>query len=116
MFVLLDPVNSCIIFVVVLSVSLAMLDNGSFVSPLIAFEPETLTRSRATVAEQNRTSMSLGVNITSREILDAYQSVLNGGSIDWALFTYEKGSNDLKLQETGDGGLEELQEEFSDGR
>jgi len=30
--------------------------------------------------------------------------------------TYEKGSNDLKVQATGDGGLEELEEEFSDGR
>lgn len=60
--------------------------------------------------------MSLGVNISSKDILNAYQDVLNGGSIDWALFTYEKGSNDLKLQETGDGGLEELAEEFSDGR
>jgi hypothetical protein len=60
--------------------------------------------------------MSLGVNISSRDILTAYQDVLSGGSVNWALFTYEKGSNDLKLQETGDGGLEELAEEFSDGR
>lgn len=60
--------------------------------------------------------MSLQVNLSSRELTQAYQDVLNGRGIDWALFAYEKGSNDLKVQSTGDGGLEELEEEFSDGR
>ena len=60
--------------------------------------------------------MSLQVNLSSREINDAYQNVVAGKSIDWAVFTYDKGTNDLKVQSTGDGGLEELQEEFSDGR
>lgn len=60
--------------------------------------------------------MSLQVNLSGRDLLKAYQDVLNAQGIDWALFTYEKGTNDLKLQGTGDGGLEELQEEFSDGR
>ena len=60
--------------------------------------------------------MSLQVNLTGTDIKKAYQDVLNQQEIDWALFTYEKGSNDLKLQSTGDGGLEELQDEFSDGR
>ena len=60
--------------------------------------------------------MSLQVNLSSREILQAYQDVLNSRGIDWALFTYEKGSNDLKVQSTGSGGLEELEEEFSDAR
>lgn len=60
--------------------------------------------------------MSLQVNLSSREILQAYQDVLNAREIDWALFTYEKGSNDLKVQSTGGGGLEELEEEFSDAR
>ena len=60
--------------------------------------------------------MSLQVNLSSRELTQAYQDVLNARGIDWALFTYEKGSNDLKVQATGDGGLEELEEEFSDGR
>ena len=32
------------------------------------------------------------------------------------MLTYEKGSNDLKVQGTGSDGLEELEEEFSDGR
>jgi exonuclease V gamma subunit len=60
--------------------------------------------------------MSLQVNLTGADLQRAYQDVLNQKEIDWALFTYEKGSNDLKLQSTGDGGLEELQDEFSDGR
>jgi len=60
--------------------------------------------------------MSLQVNLSSREINDAYQNVVAGGGVDWAVFTYDKGTNDLKVQSTGDGGLEELQEEFSDGR
>ncbi|RKP15392.1 hypothetical protein BJ684DRAFT_4886, partial [Piptocephalis cylindrospora] len=47
----------------------------------------------------------------------AYKAVLSGDpDTDWALFTYEKASTDLKVQDTGDGGLEELCEEFSDGR
>ena len=60
--------------------------------------------------------MSLQVNLSSRELTQAYQAVLNGQATNWALFTYEKGTNDLKLQGTGSGGLEELEEEFSDGR
>lgn len=80
--------------------------------------------------------MSLGVNLASRELLTAYQAVLNGDpKIDWCLFTYDKGNhlytsekltltsistilgtNDLKVQDTGSGGLEALEEEFSDGR
>ena len=60
--------------------------------------------------------MSLQVNLSSREIADAYQDVLSSRGIDWVVLAYEKGSNDLKVQATGSGGLEELEEEFSDGR
>ena len=60
--------------------------------------------------------MSLQVNLSGRDLAQAHQDVLNANGIDWALFTYEKGTNDLKLQATGNGGLEELEEEFSDGR
>ena len=60
--------------------------------------------------------MSLQVNLSSKEIANAYQDVVNGNGIDWAIFTYEGGTNDLKVQSTGNGGLEELEEEFSDGR
>jgi len=61
-------------------------------------------------------TMSLGVNLSSKEILSAYLAVLNGEEPDWTVFTYEKASNDLKVQASGSGGLEELSEEFSDGR
>ena len=60
--------------------------------------------------------MSLQVNLSNREIAQAYQDVLNARGIDWVVLAYEKGSNDLKVQSTGDGGLEELADEFSDGR
>jgi hypothetical protein len=60
--------------------------------------------------------MSLQVNLSNLEINQAYQDVVNARGIDWAIFTYEKGTNDLKVQATGDGGLETLQDEFSDGR
>ncbi|KAI0348788.1 hypothetical protein OH77DRAFT_1371773, partial [Trametes cingulata] len=60
--------------------------------------------------------MSLQVNLSSRDLTQAYQDVVNARGIDWAIFTYDKGTNDLKVQATGSGGLEELQDEFSDGR
>lgn len=60
--------------------------------------------------------MSLQVNLSNKDIKDAYMNVLNNNGIDWCMFTYEKGTNDLKVQATGHGGLEELEEEFSDGR
>lgn len=60
--------------------------------------------------------MSHHVNLSGRELLTAHQNVLNANGIDWALFSYGSGTNDLKVQSTGDGGLEELEGEFSDGR
>ncbi|XP_032869930.1 drebrin-like protein isoform X10 [Amblyraja radiata] len=47
----------------------------------------------------------------------AYQDVLNDKTgTDWALFTYEGNSNDLRVAGTGDGGLEEMVEELSSGK
>ena len=60
--------------------------------------------------------MSLQVNLSNKTLSDAYNNVLNSPGINWAIFTYDKGTNDLKVQGKGNGGLEELQEEFSDGR
>ncbi|RKP03033.1 hypothetical protein CXG81DRAFT_17387 [Caulochytrium protostelioides] len=52
-------------------------------------------------------------------VLDGFQAVRDGDIGSWALFSYDKGSNDLKLFEQGglihgdlDGGLEALQDEF----
>lgn len=61
--------------------------------------------------------MSLQVNLSSRDLRSAYEAVQSGDpDTEWAVFTYDKGTNDLKVQSTGAGGLEELEEEFSDGR
>ncbi|XP_005995250.1 drebrin-like b [Latimeria chalumnae] len=47
----------------------------------------------------------------------AYRDVLDGKTAtDWALFTYEGNSNDIKLVETGDGGLEEMIDELNSGK
>jgi len=56
------------------------------------------------------TTMSLQVNFSSPDITKAYQDVLNA-----RILTYEKASNDLRVQSTGNG-LEDLEEEISDGR
>lgn len=60
--------------------------------------------------------MSLQVNLSSKDLANAYQDVISGEQIDWTIFTYEGGTNDLKVQASGSGGLEELEDEFSDGR
>uniref|UniRef100_H2XPL3 Drebrin-like a n=1 Tax=Ciona intestinalis TaxID=7719 RepID=H2XPL3_CIOIN len=45
------------------------------------------------------------------------KDVLNDNTdTDWALFTYEGNQNDLKVQGTGDEGLEELESEFNSGK
>ncbi len=59
--------------------------------------------------------MSLQLNLSSPDIANAYQEILNARGIDWVVLTYEKASNDLRVQSTGNG-LEDLEEEFSDGR
>jgi drebrin-like protein len=60
--------------------------------------------------------MSLALNLRSPYLTTAYRSVLDGNpDTNWALFTYQ-GANELRVQGTGSGGLEELEEEFSDGR
>ncbi|KAG0207611.1 hypothetical protein BGX28_001202 [Mortierella sp. GBA30] len=66
--------------------------------------------------------MSLQVNFTTHghDLKAAYEAILrpsdskNGDN--WALFGYDKGTNDLKVLGQGNGGLEELQEEFMDGK
>ncbi|XP_047633941.1 drebrin isoform X1 [Phacochoerus africanus] len=47
------------------------------------------------------------------ELLAAYEEVIREeSSADWALYTYEDGSDDLKLAASGDGGLQELSGHF----
>jgi hypothetical protein len=79
--------------------------------------PSRVTRPRLRLAPTLRfPTMSLALNLRSPELTTAYRSILDGDpNVNWALFTYQ-GANDLKVQGSGAGGLEELEEEFSDGR
>ncbi|KAI8098807.1 uncharacterized protein BX664DRAFT_319644 [Halteromyces radiatus] len=63
--------------------------------------------------------MSLQINFSahSKELTAAHQAVISDNDdTNWLIYGYDKGSNDLKVQDTGNGGLEELYDEFSDGK
>lgn len=50
-------------------------------------------------------------------MVSAYKEVINEKSkTDWALFGYEKQTNDLTFIEKGEGGLEELYDEFNSSK
>ncbi|OLL24577.1 Drebrin-like protein [Neolecta irregularis DAH-3] len=58
-------------------------------------------------------------NFTShgRDLRDSYERIRNGDeNIAWALYSYEKHSNDLRVLETGQGGIAEFIDDFSDGK
>ena len=62
-------------------------------------------------------TMSLQVNLSDRDINSKYQEIVNAtSSTDWVIFTYDKGTNDLKVQASGDSGLDEMVDEFMDSR
>ncbi|KAJ0012815.1 hypothetical protein NQD34_017149 [Periophthalmus magnuspinnatus] len=61
--------------------------------------------------------MAVNLSKNGNELMAAYKDVLDGKSgTNWALFTYEGNSNDIRLAEKGDGGLEEMVEEFNSGK
>ncbi|KAF9351249.1 hypothetical protein BGX34_000707, partial [Mortierella sp. NVP85] len=66
--------------------------------------------------------MSLQVNFSTHghELKAAYEAILQPADPkkddNWAIFGYDKGTNDLKVLGKGNGGLEELQDEFMDGK
>ncbi|KAG9321746.1 hypothetical protein KVV02_006746 [Mortierella alpina] len=66
--------------------------------------------------------MSLQVNFTAHghDLRAAYEAILRPAdpqtSDNWAMFGYDKGTNDLKVLGQGNGGLEELEDEFADGK
>ncbi|CAO0796533.1 unnamed protein product [Mucor circinelloides] len=63
--------------------------------------------------------MSFHVNFTThgQELNAAYQAVISEkDDTNWLIYAYDKGTYDLRVQATGDGGLEELNDEFSDGK
>uniref|UniRef100_A0A8C4R2B8 Drebrin-like a n=1 Tax=Eptatretus burgeri TaxID=7764 RepID=A0A8C4R2B8_EPTBU len=60
-------------------------------------------------------AVNLGKNRAA--LTAAYEDVLSGkSSTNWALFTYEGNTNDLKVAETGSNGLEELVDELNSGK
>lgn len=62
-------------------------------------------------------SLQVGFSTHSKDLQTAYDQVINSSSpVNWLIYTYDKGTNDLKVQATGEDGLEELSEEFIDGR
>ncbi|KAM9307385.1 drebrin-like protein B [Pholidichthys leucotaenia] len=61
--------------------------------------------------------MAVNLSKNGAALMAAYKKVVDGKlDTDWALFTYEGNSNDLRLSGTGDGGLEELVEELNSGK
>ncbi|KAJ3267527.1 hypothetical protein HK104_005798, partial [Borealophlyctis nickersoniae] len=63
--------------------------------------------------------MATQVNFStfSQQLTSSYQKVLSASDpTNWALYSYDKGGNDLKLVESGDGGLEELSQEFEESK
>ncbi|WFD00630.1 actin binding protein [Malassezia yamatoensis] len=59
--------------------------------------------------------MSLQVSLASPGIRDAYEKVLDGAK-DYLVLSYKKLSNDLDVAASGQGSLEDVTEEFSDGK
>ncbi|KAM6975911.1 drebrin-like a [Tautogolabrus adspersus] len=61
--------------------------------------------------------MAVNLSKNGTALMDAYKDVVDGRSdTNWALFTYEGNSNDIRLAQKGDGGLEEMVEELSSGK
>ncbi|XP_048368609.1 drebrin-like protein isoform X2 [Sphaerodactylus townsendi] len=61
--------------------------------------------------------MALNLSKNGPALQEAYGRVVASTSpTDWALFTYEGNSNDLRVAGTGDGGLEEMVEELNSGK
>uniref|UniRef100_A0A669F0R1 Drebrin-like a n=1 Tax=Oreochromis niloticus TaxID=8128 RepID=A0A669F0R1_ORENI len=61
--------------------------------------------------------MSVNLSKNGAALMAAYKEVVDGKSnTDWALFTYEGNTNDLRVAQKGDGGLEEMVEELNSGK
>nr|KAF6267886.1 drebrin like [Pipistrellus kuhlii] len=61
--------------------------------------------------------MAANLSRNGPALQEAYARVVAEKSpTDWALFTYEGNSNDIRVAGTGEGGLEEVVEELSSGK
>ncbi|KAJ2133290.1 actin binding protein [Coemansia sp. RSA 1807] len=60
---------------------------------------------------------NLDLSAHASEISSTHQRILsNAADISWALYGFDRGSNALNVQAHGSDGLEELAEEFDDGK
>uniref|UniRef100_A0A8D0DKX1 Drebrin like n=1 Tax=Salvator merianae TaxID=96440 RepID=A0A8D0DKX1_SALMN len=61
--------------------------------------------------------MALNLSRNGPALQEAYGRVVASSSpTDWALFTYEGNSNDLRVAGSGEGGLEEMVDELNSGK
>uniref|UniRef100_A0A4W5KQA3 Drebrin-like b n=1 Tax=Hucho hucho TaxID=62062 RepID=A0A4W5KQA3_9TELE len=61
--------------------------------------------------------MAVNLSKNGISLTNAYKEVVDEKSnTNWALFTYEGNTNDIRLAEKGDGGLEELVDELNSGK
>ncbi|XP_054483246.1 drebrin-like protein A, partial [Anoplopoma fimbria] len=61
--------------------------------------------------------MAVNLSKNGLSLMEAYKEVVDGKmDTNWALFTYEGNTNDIRLAEKGDGGLEEMVEELNSGK
>ncbi|XP_048877363.1 drebrin-like a isoform X2 [Brienomyrus brachyistius] len=61
--------------------------------------------------------MAVNLSKNGAALTAAYKDVVDEKSqTNWVLFTYEGNSNDIRLAEKGEGGLEELVEELNSGK
>ncbi|TRY81611.1 hypothetical protein DNTS_031007 [Danionella cerebrum] len=61
--------------------------------------------------------MAVNLSKNGAVLTAAYNEVVDEKSeTNWVLFTYEGNSNDIRLAEKGDGGLEEMVEELNSGK
>uniref|UniRef100_A0AAQ4RG58 Drebrin-like a n=1 Tax=Gasterosteus aculeatus aculeatus TaxID=481459 RepID=A0AAQ4RG58_GASAC len=61
--------------------------------------------------------MAVNLSKNGPSLMEAYKEVVDGKmDTNWALFTYEGNTNDIRLAQKGDGGLEEMVEELNSGK
>ncbi|XP_037402975.1 drebrin-like a isoform X1 [Pygocentrus nattereri] len=61
--------------------------------------------------------MAVNLSKNGASLSAAYSEVVNrSADTDWVLFTYEGNSNDIQVAGKGDGGLEEMVQEFNSGK
>ncbi|KAI9535757.1 Transcription factor 7-like 1-A, partial [Dissostichus eleginoides] len=77
----------------------------------------TLRLNNAVLQYSDPGNMAVNLSRNGPALMEAYKQVVDGKEdTNWALFTYEGNSNDIRVAEKGDGGLEEMVEELNSGK